>query len=102
VDENVPDDARILAVNAGASSLKVALYRAEQGSESLELRAEPERIGAQEGRLRLVEDRGKDSDWEQLYLPDHAVALVTVLERLRQIEKVLLYSERPVLLVREP
>jgi len=36
---------RILAVYAGPSSLEVALYRAEQGSESLELRAETERSG---------------------------------------------------------
>ena len=92
-DENVADDARILAVNTGSSSLKVALYRAKQGSESLELRAEAERIGARDGRLRLAEGRGKapgktrgkDSDWAQLDLPDHAAALVAVLERLRRM-----------------
>ena len=89
VETLAADDARILAVNTGSSSLKVALYRAKQGSESLELRSEAERIGARNGRLRLVECRakgpGKDSDWEQLDLPDHAVALVAVLERLRRM-----------------
>ena len=93
VETLAADDARILAVNTGSSSLKVALYRAKQGSESLELRSEAERIGARNGRLRLVEgpgkgrgkSPGKDSDWEQLDLPDHAVALVAVLERLRRM-----------------
>jgi acetate kinase len=84
-DKNVPDEARILAVNTGSSSLKVALYRAEQGSESLELRAEAERIGARDGRLRLAQGRGKARGWEQIDLPDHAVALVAVLERLQRL-----------------
>jgi acetate kinase len=80
---------KILAVNAGSSSLKVTLYRTEDAQETPELSAWAERIGAGDGRLRVEEARGEalreDLGWERIDLPDHAAALAAVLERLRQV-----------------
>jgi acetate kinase len=48
---------RILTINTGSSSLKVALYEMGCGETRI-LSGEVERIGAREGRLRLLDAHG--------------------------------------------
>jgi acetate kinase len=79
----VSDGSRILTINTGSSSLKFTLYRVDGGSEVAELTATAERIGTPGGRLCLANVRGGSAGWERIDLPDHAVALAAVLERLR-------------------
>ena len=79
----VSDRSRILTVNTGSSSLKLTLYRVAGESEVAELTATAERIGTPGARLRLTNVRGGPAGWERIDLPDHAVALAAVLERLR-------------------
>jgi acetate kinase len=76
-------DHRILTINTGSSSLKVALY--EMIPEATRtLSGAVERIGASGGRLHLTDaggatliDRGGD-------LPDHGAALATMLAWLQR------------------
>ena len=75
---------RLLTINTGSSSLKVALYRLrESATETPELRAEASRIGGRGGGLRLLNTRGETLDERRDDLPDHAAALDALLSRLR-------------------
>jgi acetate kinase len=82
--ESIVDGRRLLTINTGSSSLKVALYRLQEGAtETPELRAEASRIGGPGGSLRLADARGETLDEHQDDLPDHAAALDALLSRLR-------------------
>lgn len=68
---------RILTVNSGSSSLKMALYRMEQSEERL-LSVRMERIGLKDGLFRVSDDSGNTLVDERVDLPDHASALSMV------------------------
>ncbi len=75
---------RLLTINTGSSSLKAALYCLQEGAtETPELWAEASMIGGPGGGLRLADARGEILDEHRDDLPDHAAALDTLLERLR-------------------
>ncbi len=82
------DDARILTINTGSSSLKIALYhvshRDGDPAEELELQAVAERIGAPDSRLRVEDGGGASLFAHQGALPDHAAALQAFLDWLRE------------------
>lgn len=75
---------RILTINTGSSSLKVALYEAGQ-EEALILSGVVDRIGVSGGRFRLVDAHGATLiDQEGGDLPDHGAALEAALAGLRR------------------
>ena len=82
------DDARILTINTGSSSLKIALYhishRDGDPAEELELQAVAERIGAPDSRLHVEDGGGASLFAHQGALPDHAAALQAFLDWLRE------------------
>ncbi len=69
---------RILTINSGSSSLKVALYEMAQREERI-LLADVTRIGISGSRLRITDDRGGILCDQQSDLPDHTAALQAVL-----------------------
>jgi len=81
------DDARILTINTGSSSLKIALYhvshRNEGTTEELELQAGAARIGAPDSRLHVEDEDGHSLFAHQGALSDHAAALGAFLDWLR-------------------
>ena len=81
------DDARILTINTGSSSLKIALYhvshRDEGTTEELELQAGAARIGAPDSRLHVEDEDGHSLFAHQGALSDHAAALGAFLDWLR-------------------
>jgi len=81
------DDARILTINTGSSSLKIALYhvshRDEGTTEELELQAGAARIGAPDSRLHVEDADGHSLFAHQGALSDHAAALGAFLDWLR-------------------
>ena len=72
----------LLTVNAGSSSLKVALYRAGEKETRL-VAAQAERIGSPGSRLRLEDYRGDTLEERPAALPDHPAALRALLDQLR-------------------
>ena len=74
---------RILTINTGSSSLKVALYEAGR-EETLIFSGEVERIGAPGGRFRLSDAPGATLIDQEGDLPDHGAALEAVLAGLRR------------------
>lgn len=74
---------RILTVNTGSSSLKVAVY--ELGLEETQiLSGTIERVGAPWGRMHLTDAHGAALLDQGSDFPDHGAALYTVLEWLRR------------------
>ena len=73
---------RILAINSGSSSLKVALYEMDE-VEKLLVAIEVRRIGIPGGRIRASDAQGETLFDREVNLPDHAAALNTVLKWLR-------------------
>jgi acetate kinase len=74
---------RILTINTGSSSLKVALYEMGQGETRI-LSGEAERIGAPWGRLHLTDAHGATLLDQGSDLADHGAALEAVLAWLRR------------------
>ena len=74
---------RILTINTGSSSLKVALYKAGR-EEARIFSLEIERIGVHGGRFRLTDARGATLIEQEGDLPDHGAALEAVLAGLRR------------------
>jgi len=70
---------RILAINSGSSSLKVALYEMDK-IEKLLVAVEVRRIGIPGGRMRGFDPQGKTLFDFQEDLPDHVAALNAVLK----------------------
>lgn len=69
---------RILTINSGSSSLKLALY--EVGRKAIRiLSGEVERIGVPGGRVRLTDARGATLIDQAGDLPDHVAALEPML-----------------------
>ena len=73
---------RILTINTGSSSLKIALYEGGQ-EETRTLLGGVERIGLPRGRLRLTDADGTSLIDQGADLPDHGAALEAVLAWLR-------------------
>jgi acetate kinase len=76
-------DTAILAINAGASSVKFALFDAS-GSGSRHWSGEIDRIGQAGGRLRTVDPRGRTVLDEARRVANHEEALVLVLKMVEQ------------------
>jgi acetate kinase len=76
-------DTAILAINAGASSVKFALFDAS-GSGSRHWSGEIDRIGQAGGRLRIVDPRGRTVLDEARRVENHEEALVLVLKMVEQ------------------
>lgn len=74
---------RILTINSGSSSLKVALYEMAQQEERI-LSAEVDRLSALGSRLRIIDRRGTTLLDQPSELPDHAAALQALLTWLEQ------------------
>jgi acetate kinase len=73
---------RILAINSGSSSLKVALYEMNN-LEKLLVAVEVRRIGIPNGRIRVSDAQGKTLFDREVSVPDHVAALNSVLKWLR-------------------
>lgn len=73
---------RILTINTGSSSLKIALYEGGQEATRV-LSGNVERIGLPGGRLRLTDAEGASLIDQKVDLPDHGAALEAVLDWLR-------------------
>jgi len=73
---------RILTINTGSSSLKVALYEMGRVGTRI-LSGEVERIGAPEGRLHVTDASGATLIDERNHLADHGAALETLLAWLK-------------------
>ena len=75
---------RILALNAGSSSLKARLYRLGQAALACELIAVVERIGEGYGHLRVQNAAGHTEAERDVPAPDHAAAVHALLAELGQ------------------
>lgn len=73
---------RILALNAGSSSLKARLYRVGEAALACDLIALVERIGGDNGHLRLQDGRGQTLAERDIPVPDHAAAVHALLAEL--------------------
>jgi acetate kinase len=73
---------RILTINSGSSSIKIALYQMER-AETLILTGSIERIGLKGGLFCLVNGQGDSMVDQQLDLPDHDAAFKALLEWLQ-------------------
>jgi len=73
---------RVLCVNAGSSSLKLALYRCSEAGEELEHSAAAARLGSADGELRVRDADGRVVAERAAALDDHGAALHTLLEAL--------------------
>lgn len=78
----MPVEGRILTINTGSSSLKVALYEVGSGEAQI-LSGEVTRIGVAAGRLRLTDAHGTTLVDREGALSDHGAALEAVLTWLR-------------------
>lgn len=74
---------RVLAVNAGSSSLKAALYR-DAGAGDIELSAAVERIGEPDAALRLVGSDGETLLERSGGLGTHGAAMIVLLDWLAE------------------
>jgi len=78
---NTPRDWNLLTINAGSSSLKVALYRI--GSlETCLLVANVERIGSPVSRITIAYTKNGTAFDHKEKLNDHSLALAAVLSRI--------------------
>ena len=79
-----PDDSpsRILALNAGSSSLKARLYRVGRGALTCERIALVERIGPGVGHLHVQVASAHSLTARDVFAPDHAAAVQALLEDL--------------------
>jgi acetate kinase len=73
---------RILTINTGSSSLKVALYEMGRGGTRI-LSGEVERIGVPEGRLHVTDADGATLIDQRNHLADHGTALEALLAWLK-------------------
>ncbi|MBX6771050.1 MAG: acetate/propionate family kinase [Chloroflexi bacterium] len=73
----------MLTINTGSSSLKAAVYRLDDREGRL-LSITVLRIGHVDGRVRVVDEQGNVLADRGMPVEDHAAALVTILEWLRQ------------------
>ena len=73
---------RILTINTGSSSLKVALFEIGRGETRI-LSGEIERIGDPEGRLHVTDANGATLIDQRNHLADHGAALEALLAWLR-------------------
>ncbi|MFN8665006.1 MAG: hypothetical protein U0075_24215, partial [Thermomicrobiales bacterium] len=74
---------RILALNAGSSSLKACLYRVGREALTCELRAAVERIGG-DGHLSIQDAGDRTVARRAVPVPDHAAAVHALLTELGQ------------------
>src|SRR5579864_144368 len=74
---------RILTINTGSSSLKVAIYEAGAQERRI-LSGIVERIGVGQSLLRLTDDSGATLVQRESALADHGAALEAVLDWLKQ------------------
>ena len=72
-------DARILTLNGGSSSIKIAVFEAGNSLRRI-LTGEIERIGSPDAILRIAGPNGANSALRQLSAPDHAVAMSALLD----------------------
>ena len=70
---------RVLAINAGSSSLKSAIYRLDRG-ETLELSAIIERIGQPSGSIHIKDGKGLTLLSQEEQFTDHGVAIQRLLD----------------------
>lgn len=75
---------RILALNAGSSSLKARLYQADPAGLTCESIAVIERIGGSRGFLRVQDAAGRTLVARDVPAPDHAAAVEAMLAELGQ------------------
>ncbi len=70
---------RVLAINAGSSSLKSAVYRLGR-AEKLELSAKIERIAQTDSVFRVADGSGTTLHSEEARIPDHSAAIEKLLD----------------------
>ncbi len=73
------DELRVLAINAGSSSLKSAVYRLVGDEETLELSAKLERIGQAQSPFQIQDQGGTTLHSEETHVVDHAAAIAKLL-----------------------
>ncbi len=73
------DEYRILTINSGSSSIKLALYRMAK-SEALELSGKIDRIGLPGSHFEVKDGDGKVLNRREPSLPDHDAALKVLLD----------------------
>ena len=78
-------DHRILTINSGSSSLKIALFLMGK-NETLELSAHIERIGLSAGHFHIKDGEGRTIAEEHPHLPNHDAALNRFLKWLQKRE----------------
>jgi acetate kinase len=76
-------DHRILTINSGSSSLKIALFLMGK-KETLELSAHIERIGLSSGHFQIKNGEGRNIAEEHPHLPNHDTALSRFLKWLQK------------------
>lgn len=76
-------DNRILTINSGSSSLKIALFLMGE-KETMELSARIERIGLSAGRFQIKDGKGRILAEEHPHLPDHDAAFHRFLKWLQK------------------
>ena len=72
-------DTRILTLNGGSSSIKVAVFEAGDSLRRI-LTGEIERIGSPDATVRIAGSSGANSSMRKLSVPDHAVAMSALLD----------------------
>jgi acetate kinase len=77
---------RVLALNAGSSSLKAAVYRLGEDAETLEVSAKLDRIGQQAGAFRVLDGAGTVLHSEEPRLADHDSAIQKLLDWIKKSE----------------
>lgn len=77
------NDNRILTINSGSSSLKIALFLMGK-KETLELSARIERIGLSAGHFQIKDGEGQILAEEHPHFPDHVAALNKLLKWLHK------------------
>ncbi|WP_299459784.1 acetate/propionate family kinase [uncultured Gimesia sp.] len=78
-----PDDAQILTINGGSSSIKFALFKAD-GSLQRILEGAIERIGLPEAALRVKASNQADSFSQPVSASDHSEAVSTLMDWLQE------------------
>jgi acetate kinase len=81
---NTPrDQKRLLTINVGSSSLKAVLYRLGE-AETVEVRADTDRIGLPQGCLRIRDAQGTELHQQARPFRDHIAALDALLAWLQE------------------
>src|SRR4051794_7493262 len=73
------DGLRVLTINSGSSSLKLALYHMDRAGPTVILSGQVERIGLPAGRVHVTDTHGATVLEQQGNLPNHHTALQTLL-----------------------